>query len=301
MKLHSLNTKSDDIDDETMVLCDGHVERLAKNDNTRTVDFVFSSNKQDRMGDIVEQNWNLAHFKRNPIILFNHNPNLPIAKCSKVGITDGKLCGTVEFPVKGLNALSDQVYDLIQAGILNAGSVGFISTEREVMRDKDGMWIGMTFKKPQLLEFSVVSIPANSDALITARSMGLATDPILSGLGDLRGLSLEKGEAAKVALDNLNVQPVIRAARILDDGRNVSAYDDEGIFMGHINFGRLVATKGYQSRLAERNIAIIEANEARKIAIAPPAAIATKELPVVNMAARQHQEQRLVNMKRHLN
>lgn len=301
MKLHSLNTKSDDIDDETMVLCDGHVERLAKNDNTRTVDFVFSSNKQDRMGDIVEQNWNLAHFKRNPVILFNHNPNLPIAKCTKVGIIDSKLCGTVEFPVKGLNALSDQVYALILAGILNAGSVGFISTEREIMRDKDGMWIGMTFKKPQLLEFSVVSIPANSDALITARSMGLATDPILSGLGDLRGLSLEKGEAAKIALDNLNVLPVIRAARIVDDGRNVLAYDDEGIFMGYINFGRLDATKSYQSRLAERNIAIIEADKIRKQALGPITAPDTEKLPVVNMAARQHQEQRLANMKRHLN
>lgn len=311
MKLHNLAIKAEEnsIDDETMILCDGFVERRApaSNDNSRTVDFVFSSANKDRCGDIVEQLWNLAHFKRNPIILFNHNPNLPIAKCIKIGMIGGKLCGTVEFPAKGLNALSDQIYDLIQAGILNAGSVGFVSTEREVMRDKEGHYTGMTFKKPQLLEFSVVSIPANADALITARSMGIDVSAVSKGLGDLRTISMVGAEAAKLAIDALSMMPVTRAARLVSSGKTTSAYDNEGIFMGFIKDGRLSVTKSYQASLAERNIAAIEqqgeaaaatgADEAEQniIGEAGPEAIAP-----VSLAARQHQEQRLKGFSRYL-
>jgi len=45
--------------------------------------FILSDATPDRMGDVIEATgWDLVNFKRNPVALFNHNPNFPIAKAA---------------------------------------------------------------------------------------------------------------------------------------------------------------------------------------------------------------------------
>jgi hypothetical protein len=68
------------------------------------------------------------------------------------------------------------VFDLIRLGILNACSVGFKPLEY-VRDDARG---GINFLRQSLLEWSVVPVPANAEALVTARGKGIDTAPVLA-------------------------------------------------------------------------------------------------------------------------
>jgi hypothetical protein len=73
------------------------------------------------------------------------------------------------------------VFRLIDAGYINAVSVGFQPIEWEMAKSPDRRG-GIDFIKQELLEISVVSLPANANALVEGRSYGsrrtAADDPI---------------------------------------------------------------------------------------------------------------------------
>lgn len=123
-----------------------------------TIKGKASTNATDRVGDIiVTEAWSdggLENFKANPVILFNHDYDQPIGKAVDITAIEGGL---------GLEAtISDpKIVNLIELGILNAFSVGFIPKDMEYDRDSGGFVI----KKAELLEVSVVSVPANQEAL----------------------------------------------------------------------------------------------------------------------------------------
>ncbi|KKT72767.1 MAG: hypothetical protein UW68_C0026G0016 [Candidatus Collierbacteria bacterium GW2011_GWB1_44_6] len=133
-------------------------------DAKHTLEAVFSTNDEDRHGDVVEQNWDLKSFKKNPVILNSHNyydATEVIGKATGVSVKDGKLEGTIEFAV-GANPKADIIYKLYAGGFLNAFSVGFIAKEFD---DKG------TILKGELLEVSAVSVPANAMALAKAKGI----------------------------------------------------------------------------------------------------------------------------------
>ena len=126
-------------------------------DSENKFNVVMSTNSQDRHGDIVEQDWDLKNFKKNPVFLDSHNYNSIehiIGKVNKIKVKDGQLVGEIEFALdnpKGMLA-----YNLASKGFLNATSVGFIPQEFS----DDGK-----IMKSELLEDSAVSVPANQEAL----------------------------------------------------------------------------------------------------------------------------------------
>lgn len=128
--------------------------------------FIASTDVVDRMGESVSvDGWQLDDYKKNPVILWSHNNQEPaIGKATKIGyktLSDGRkaLVYTPVFHKK--TQLSQAVSDLIDDGTLNATSVGFMPLEKD----------GNTFTKQELLELSIVNVPANQEAL----SLGLAT------------------------------------------------------------------------------------------------------------------------------
>src|SRR5262249_88407 len=56
-------------------------------------------------------------------------------------------------------------------GAIRAASVGFIPLDPEARYDEDGRWVGFRFLGSQLIELSLVSVPANPDAVQLARSV----------------------------------------------------------------------------------------------------------------------------------
>jgi len=133
------------------------------------VSFVASTANADRYGDVINQGgWDLSKFRQNPVILLNHNANsLPIGK-GVVDVVDGQLMVDVEFDMDDPQA--KEVARKTKAGFLNAVSVGFNpidSTPRSTLEKSHPAHgqSGQYFDKAELLEISIVTIPANGDAV----------------------------------------------------------------------------------------------------------------------------------------
>jgi len=125
----------------------------------------------DRIGDLIPPDaWELDNFKKNPIIFFNHDRNIPIGKAIDTKITDEGL------KIKVRISKSDQapipfIRDMIEEGILKTFSVGFDDHESAFKSDEGHN----SFKRAELLETSVVTIPMNQESdfeLVSLKSDG---------------------------------------------------------------------------------------------------------------------------------
>ena len=148
---------------------------------TRSVRFVASDESVDRYGDIIRADgWKLENFRKNPVLLFGHNSReLPIGKVSEVEVIGKRLEATAEFP-EGMSEFADTVWRYVDAGLLKAVSVGFmpLSEPNYIFADDDpdhkGWPTGYEFVDHELLELSVVPVPANPQALAVARALAVS-------------------------------------------------------------------------------------------------------------------------------
>jgi len=149
-----------------------------------SLSYVLSDDTVDRMGDVIEAGgWDLKWFKLNPIALFNHNPNAPIGKWRNVRVDGGKLIAELEPAQRGTSQRVDEIISLIEQNILRATSVGFMPIDSEPL-DKNNPYGGQRFKKQQLLETSIVSVPANPAALQLAKSLSISEETMNLAFGE---------------------------------------------------------------------------------------------------------------------
>lgn len=166
-----------------------HVEIKGIDKDLGTLDAIFSTQDVDRHGDTVLQDgWDLKNFKKNPVILNNHNysdATEVIGKASNVRVENKKLQGTIKFAVNE-NPKAKIIFDLYAGGFLNAFSVGFIV--KKFKENKDGTRDWYTIEESELLEVSAVSVPANARAL--AKQKGIDVD-VLDAKEDTEGMEVE--------------------------------------------------------------------------------------------------------------
>lgn len=145
-------------------------------DDSRQLDFTISTAAVDRYGDTVAvDGWKLENFRKNPVVLWMHdNSMLPVAKASNIRIEDGKLKARAEFTPPELARFNDTVFAMLKGGFLHATSVGFIPTKYNFV-DDPARRFGIDFLEQELLEFSIVTVPANPEALIEGR--GIVGEP----------------------------------------------------------------------------------------------------------------------------
>jgi HK97 family phage prohead protease/HK97 family phage major capsid protein len=134
----------------------------------------MSSTAVDRVGDIVEvKGIALTSFRKNPIALWNHQSDSPIGTWSELRKEADRLVGKLQLAAEGTSPLIDRLRKLIEQRILRAVSIGFRALAADPL-DPEDPWGGLRFTKSELLECSVVSVPANDEAL---RIRGLRPDP----------------------------------------------------------------------------------------------------------------------------
>ena len=142
----------------------------------RTAKFVFSNGSVDRYGDTIEpQGWELENYMVNPVVLDSHDSSSIekiMGKTLSLAIEDNQLVGTIEFVPGGKNAVADLAFWLAQNGFLSTVSVGFRPIEYRASSDKKRKG-GVDFLRQELLEVSLVPVPALPSALIQAKKMGL--------------------------------------------------------------------------------------------------------------------------------
>lgn len=133
------------------------------------IEVIGSTAAIDRDGEsITPEGWDIKNFKKNPVILLNHNYyGLPIAKAENVRVQDGKLVFKIKFPEEGVSAEADTVRKLAKGGFINASSVGFKAREwKDGQSEKEPR---RTYLKQELLELSLVTVPSNPEAIISEK------------------------------------------------------------------------------------------------------------------------------------
>lgn len=130
-------------------------------------EFVASGIKEDRYGEVVDPaGFDFKAFKKNPVMLWAHNHQLlPIAKVIKIWKDEKQVYAKAEWAD---TPFAQEVRQLVEGGFLNCVSVGFLPREWE------GDYPNYKFTDQELLEISVVNVPAYAEALMQrAKSMGL--------------------------------------------------------------------------------------------------------------------------------
>lgn len=149
--------------------------------------YVLSDDTLDRYGDIVDPaGWDLRWFKRNPIALFGHNSSFPIGNWKNVRVDGGKLMADLAPAARGTSQRVDEIISLIEQDILRATSVGFRPLEYEPIDPKQP-YGGQRYTKQELLETSIVSVPANPAALHLAKSLHISDETMSLAFGEHAG------------------------------------------------------------------------------------------------------------------
>jgi HK97 family phage prohead protease len=147
------------------------------------MEFTLSDETVDRYGDIVSADgWELDAFRKNPIALFGHQYDFPIGRWLDIHVDEAAkaLRGKLALAPKKASARIDEIRTLIEAGILKAVSVGFRALERpKWIKDEEGEETGgLKFSRHELLECSVVPVPANPNALAIAKALNISSDTL---------------------------------------------------------------------------------------------------------------------------
>ncbi len=118
---------------------------------------IASDETIDRMGEsLIIDKWDFTNFLKNPVLQLSHNYERPPVGVAKNIQIQGKRI-LFEPVFHEITQEAREIKKLYEEGIMKAFSVGFVAP-----KDEKG--------KYELLEISAVSIPANPNALIMARS-----------------------------------------------------------------------------------------------------------------------------------
>jgi HK97 family phage prohead protease len=141
---------------------------------TKGTDFILSDPTVDRYGDIIlSDGWELKNFKQNPIALFAHRSDFPIGKWQNLRVSDNALRGTLELAPKGTSDRIDEIHRLVDADILRAVSVGFTPIQS---KPRPGDEFGTIYIRQELVECSIVTVPANPSALNVAKRLNISAE-----------------------------------------------------------------------------------------------------------------------------
>ena len=257
-----------------------NVMRKTHAENVNGMEFVLSDETPDRMDDIIMSGgWDLTHFKKNPIALFNHNPNFVIGKWSNLGVdTQNKqLRGHLELAPAGTSPRIDEIRKLIDAGILKAVSVGFRPIERKSRNEKDQFgFSGSVFHKSELVETSLVAVPANPNALAVAKSLKISPatiDLVFAGKGARdrivrRGLTGGHAENARRKTEGGAAMSL--AQRIVDSQTRLVALRDqlgkhlEDVDDSNVSDEQLEVTQELNSKIAQEEKGLSALQEAEQ-------------------------------------
>ena len=144
--------------------------------------FVVSSTAEDRVGDTFSKEalQKLSATKKT-IALWQHNSNQPVGYWENFKLVGNKLVASLKLAETNLGKM---IRSLLDSDVPLASSVGFRVLDWEETE------VGYEFKDVDLMEISVVSTPANPQALLLAKKYGfddsIFTTSKASASGQLR-------------------------------------------------------------------------------------------------------------------
>lgn len=168
----------------------------------RRLSFTVSTGVVDRDKDIVKaEGFMFEDYRKNPVVLFGHDASKPpVAQAETINARDGRVKSRALFATREQYDFADTIFQLCTGKFLRAVSPGFTPVDFTVDKARGGV----NFEKQALLEWSIVPIPSNPEALQEAKSMGIDLTPLkrwaeqtLDQMSDEPGLWLPKAMVEK--------------------------------------------------------------------------------------------------------
>lgn len=166
----------------------------AIHEDARQIEGIASTPALDRVKDIVEPKG--LSFAQDAPLLLNHDHTQPVGTVQFGTPTDKGLPFTATIAkVEDAGLVKDRVdtaWHSVKSGLIKGVSIGFIPDEYELL----GEGKGVRFTKASVHELSLVAIPCNPEAVITAfKSLALAeTAPAVEVLGETPETTAQNGE-----------------------------------------------------------------------------------------------------------
>lgn len=160
--------------------------------------FVMSDESVDRVGDVIRaKGWDLDDFQKNPVALWGHDHAKPIGVWENVAVIGKKLVGNLRLAKKGTSPEIDTIRSLVEQRILKSVSVGFQPLEAVPLKNKNGY----EYLSQKLHECSLVSVPANANALAIAKSFGADPVKVFGGVKPLTQCAAKATKEARAKLE----------------------------------------------------------------------------------------------------
>lgn len=149
-----------------------------KSIDDEVIEILASDETVDRDRDVIKaKGWQVDNWLKNGALLYGHDPSSPfnvIGSPVNAEVRGSKLYVQVRLAKAGTSATHDAIRSLIEQKILKGVSVGFKSDDYEP--NEHG---GRTFKSQELLELSVVPVPANANARMLLKGFGKEVEDLL--------------------------------------------------------------------------------------------------------------------------
>lgn len=140
-------------------------EVITTNEDKKRVIGIASTRDYDREGDRI-LSWKFDNYLKNPVVLWSHKTDEPpIARVIELWEENGKLYFEAEFAD---TERANEIYELIKNGFINAFSVGFIP-----LRGRRNELGGYDYDEVEIVEISVVNVPANPQAVVVSKEFKL--------------------------------------------------------------------------------------------------------------------------------
>ncbi len=160
------------------------------------------ANELSRDGVSVDiDGMDFSNYRKNPVVLFAHDysgrtesSGLPIGRTLRLERTpDGRIRADFEF-LSG-DQFADRVRNAWNRGFLRGASIGWRAIEARPSR----LGKGVRIVKSELIEWSIVAVPADPDALRGAytRVMKALIEPGPAKAGHANGRSVSRGDTTK--------------------------------------------------------------------------------------------------------
>ena len=140
---------------------------------------VIAANELSRNGDDPNlRGISFKNYRKNPVVLWSHDSwgGIPIAKTLKIGHDDqGRIEADFEF--NSDDEFAARVENAWNGGFIRGASIRYMPTKVVEVRNEDGSVERLRVEESELLEWSLVPVPADPDSVrAAARALGLPAE-----------------------------------------------------------------------------------------------------------------------------
>lgn len=155
-------------------------------DERSSKELIMTENKDRDNEMLLTKGAVLEHYQSNPLVLWAHKYDQPPVGRNAWIKRDSKSHGLLAKTIYAATTFAEEIWQLVKGGFLPGRSIGFIPLEAhqpstdEMKEHPERKDTRLVYDKWELLEYSIVPVPSNRQALVQAVGKDFNLSPELS-------------------------------------------------------------------------------------------------------------------------